>query len=121
MPVRRTHRLVSPDYSPALEVEATLDRLLVGVVAAGGLVPDGTVNASTALDLRAALNRLQHVDLKPVYVRRGLADNNTEILIRQVRLQTEKIRDDSADLQERAGFSMSTSSCWTLPSPAQLS
>lgn len=67
------------DYSPALEVEATLARLLVGMVAAGGLIPDGTVNAPTAHNLRAALGRLQHVDLEPMYVRRGLADNNSEI------------------------------------------
>ena len=100
VPVARTHRLVSPDYTPALEVEIVLEQLLVGVVAASGPVSDGSVNASTALDLRAALSRLQHVDLEPVYVRRGLADSKTEFRIRPVRLQTEKIRDDNADAQE---------------------
>ena len=73
---------------------------LVGVVAASGSVSDGSVNASTALDLRAALSRLQHVDLEPVYVRRGLADSKTELRIRPVQLQTEKIRDDIADAHE---------------------
>ena len=100
VPVERTHRLVSPDYIPALEVEAALDQLLVGVVAASDSVSDGSVNASTALDLRAALSRLQHVDLEPVYVRRGLTDSKTALRIRPVKLHTEKIRDDNADAQE---------------------
>ena len=100
VPVERTHRHVSPDYIPALEVEAALDQLLVGVVAASGSVSDGSVNASTALDLRAALGRLQHVDLEPVYVRRGLADSNTEFRIRPVQLHKETIRDESAGAQE---------------------
>ena len=100
VPTERSHRLVSPDYTPALEVEAALDQLLVGVVAASGSVSDGSVNASTALDLRAALSRLQHVDLEPVYVHRGLADSKTEFRIRPVQLQTEKIRDDNTDAQE---------------------
>ena len=100
VPVERTHRHVSPDYIPALGVEAALDQLLVGVVAASGSVSDGSVNASTALDLRAALGRLQHVDLEPVYVRRGLADSNTEFRIRPVQLHKEKIRDDNAGAQE---------------------
>ena len=108
VPVERTHRHVSPDYIPALEVEAALDQLLVGVVAASGSVSDGSVNASTALDLRAALGRLQHVDLEPVYVRRGLADSNTEFRIRPVQLHKETIRDDSAGAQERGGRFMST-------------
>ncbi|MCY3877525.1 MAG: hypothetical protein OXF88_24945 [Rhodobacteraceae bacterium] len=100
VPVRRTHRLVSPDYTPVLEVEAVLDQLLVGVVAASGSVSDGSVNASTALDLLAALSRLQHVDLEPVYVRRGLAESDTEFRIRPVQLLTEKIRDDNTGAQE---------------------
>lgn len=96
VPVERTHNLVSPDYTPALEVEAALDQLLVGVVSASGSVSDGSVNASTALDLRAALSRLQHVDLEPVHVRRGLADSTTALWIRPVQLHKEKIRDDNA-------------------------
>ena len=44
VPVEPAHRLVSPDYTPALEVEASLDQLLVGVVAASGSVSDGSVN-----------------------------------------------------------------------------
>ena len=100
VPAERSHRLVSPDYSPALEVEAALDQLLVGVVAASGSVSDGSVNASTALDLRAALSRLQHVDLEPVYVRRGLADSKTEFRIRPVQLRTEKIRDANTGAHE---------------------
>ncbi|MCY3876328.1 MAG: hypothetical protein OXF88_18820, partial [Rhodobacteraceae bacterium] len=100
VPVERTHRLVSPDYAPALEVVAALDQLLVGVVAASGSVSDGSVNASTALDLRASLSRLQHVDLEPVYVRRGLTDSNTAFRIRPVKLHMEEIRDDNADAEE---------------------
>ena len=100
VPVARTHRHVSPDYTPAPEVAAALDQLLVGVVTASGLVADGSVNASTALDLRAALSRLQHADFEPVYVRRGLIDRDTALRIRPVKLHTEKIRDDNADLQE---------------------
>ncbi len=55
VPAVRTRRLVSPDYAPALEVETVLDQLLVGLVAGSGPVSDGSVNASTALDLQAAL------------------------------------------------------------------
>ena len=100
VPVEWTHRHVSPDYIPALEVEAALDQLLVGAVAASGSVSDGSVNASTALDLRGAVGRLQHVDLEPVYVRRGLADGNTEFRIRPVQLHKETIRDDGAGAQK---------------------
>lgn len=100
MPVEWTHRFVAPDFTPVFEVEAVLEQLLVGVVAAGGPVSGGSVNASTALDLRGALSRLQHVDLEPAYVRRGLADSNTEIRTQPMQLQTEKIRDDNAGAQE---------------------
>ena len=110
VPVERNHHDVSPDYTPAFKAKAALDQLLVGVAAASGSVSDGSVNASTALDLRATLGRLQHVDLKPVYVRRGLTDSNTALRIRPAQLHQEKIRDDNTGAQERGGQFMSTNS-----------
>ena len=84
---------VPEEYRPVIEVEGRLAELFAGQLeAGGGRLGEGAVDASTALDLRAVLARLQQAALEPVFVRREMDGDETDFRVRPARLLTERIR-----------------------------
>ena len=91
----RTRELVAAAFTPETDVGPILERVFVGnVEVRSGPADRGVVEATTSLELRAVMKRMQGVGVDVLSLARRLDSRETRIRVRPVRLLTERIRLD---------------------------